>query len=674
MIDRFLRRLTVRSRIVGGFALLLVMMALFAPLLITSQSFILGRLRQITEVEARADRLLLLAAARIESSRVNTMRYIQDYAPSAYEALDDVDQASELLTEARSLISSPEQQATLGTILAALIDYRTLVRQVEAARSEAGDEDVSRLLFQAYRLGNDIGQRIEQVVSDSEARTAAGNEAILAQIQDRLILVGSGYAVAVALALILSSVIQRSITRPVTELRQGADAFRQGQMDITVPVVGHDELSLLGQTFNELTAQLRESIGSLEQRVADRTRDLEQRAVQLATAADVSRAAASILDLETLTGQVVNLVRDRFDLYYAGLFLLDSSGRYAVLEAGTGEAGQIMLAQGHKLEVGGISMVGTACAQRQARIALDVDEARGYSGEAVPSTARAGSSGGAPLTRFDNPLLPRTRSEMALPLIVGGPTGTVLGALDVQSTLPAAFSEDDVAVLQLVADQVAVAVQNARLFAESSVSLEAARRAYGEISRDAWRRLLEGGGGSQGYISDEQGLVPVPQVTDPRLLAAMQAGDLRAGSDQVDGRSGATPLQDDGPDRAWALPIQVRHQVIGVVDAQKPAGAGMWTAEEQQVLTALVEQLGQALESARLYQDSQRRAAEERLIGEVTSRVRETLDIDTVLQTAIQEMGAALGLSRVEVRMGETELLPKSGASAGEGGEHVAAD
>ncbi|HSJ58302.1 MAG TPA: GAF domain-containing protein, partial [Anaerolineae bacterium] len=521
MIDRFLRRLAVRSRIGGGFALLLVMMALFAPLLITSQSFTVGRLKQITEVETRADRLLLLAAARIESSRVNTMRYIQDYAPSTYEALDDVAQASELLTEARGLITSPEQQATLDTVLVALADYRTLIHEVEAAPRTEG-QDVSRLLFQAYRLGNDIGQRIEQVVRDSEVRMAAGNEAILAQIEDRLILVGAGYAFAVVLALILAGVIQRSITRPVAELRQGADAFRQGQMDVTVPVVGSDELSLLGQTFNELTAQLRASIGSLEQRVADRTRDLEQRAVQLATAADVSRAAASILDLKTLTAQVVNLVHERFDLYYVGLFLLDAQGRYAVLEAGTGEAGRIMLEQGHRLEVGAGSMVGAACAQRQAGIALDVDAAREY-------------SGGASLARFDNPLLPHTRSEMALPLIVGGAGGRVLGALDVQSTLPAAFSEDDVAVLQLVADQVAVAIQNATLFAESQISLETARRAYGEISREAWRRLIGGHSGVHGYVSDERGLVPIAEDGGPHLQGGLRPGAVAQSGGQPAG-------------------------------------------------------------------------------------------------------------------------------------------
>lgn len=640
MIDRFLRRLAVRSRIVGGFFVLLAIVALFIPLLITSRSYIVGRLQQITEIEARADRLLLLASARIESSRVNTMRYIQDYAPSAYEALDDVDQASDLLAEARGLSTSPEQQATIDTVLAALVDYRALIQDVEMARAQStepgaeGEEAAASLsprLFQAYRLGNDIGQRIEQIVQDSEARIAAGNQAILAEIQNRLILVGFGYGLAVIVALVLSSVIQRSITRPVAELRKGADAFLQGRMDVTVPVVGNDELSLLGRTFNQLTAQLRESISSLEQRVADRTRDLEQRAVQLATAADVGRAAASILDLKTLTQEVVDLVRQRFDFYYAGLFLLEPEGRYAVLEAGTGEAGRIMKDRSHKLEVGGESMVGAACAHREARIALDVSEE------------------GVLLTRFDNPLLPETRSEMALPLVVGGgPTGAVvLGALDVQSTMPAAFSKEDIAVLQLVADQVAVAIQNAKLFSDAQVSLEAERRAYGEISHQAWLRLIKGRGAVRGYVSDEQALAPAPKVIEPHLRAAMHTGRM------VTAAEGAAPGA-EGPrleDGALALPIQVRDQVIGVIDAQKPEGAGAWTTEEIALLKTLIDQLGIALEGARLYEDTQYRASQERLISQVAARIRETLDMRTVLETAADEIYQNLGLDRVLIHL-----------------------
>jgi GAF domain-containing protein/HAMP domain-containing protein len=617
MIDRFLRRLTVRSRIIGGFVILVALSALSLPVIVINQNFLVNRLRQLTDVEARADRALLLASARIESSRVNTMRYIQDYAPSTYEALDDVDQASKLLTDARSLIAAPEQQAAVDTVLAALVDYRSLIQDVETARSAAEEGDVSRLLFQAYRLGNDIGQRIEQIVSDSETRMAAANQATYAEVQNRLILVASAYVVALILALLLAGLIQRSITRPVADLRRGAEAFRQGQMDVTIPVVGSDELSLLGRAFNQLVAQLRELIGSLEQRVADRTHELERRAMQLATAADVSRAAASILDLEPLTRRVAESVRERFDLYYTGLFLLDAQGRYAVLEAGTGEAGEAMKNQGHKLEVDGVSMVGAACAQRQARIALDVGD------EPV---------------RFDNPLLPLTRSEMALPLVVGS---IVLGALDVQSTKPAAFSEEDIAVLQLVADQVAVAIQNAKLFAEVQVSLEAERRAYGEISQEAWTQLIQTRGASLGYTSDEQGISPASQVTEAHSRAAMRAGRVVAGSD------GASAL---------AVPIRVRDRVIGVIDAEKPMGAGAWTAQETALLEALIDQLGIALEGARLYEDTLYRAVQERLLAQVAARMRETLDVRTVLETAADELYQALSLDKVVIHLaGESD-------------------
>jgi GAF domain-containing protein len=186
--------------------------------------------------------------------------------------------------------------------------------------------------------------------------------------------------------------------------------------------------------------------------------DLERRSAQLQTAAEVSRAASSILDPDELIQQVVNLAQERFDLYYAGLFLVDQTGewtgepgKWAALRAGTGEAGRQMVEQGHKLEIGGDSMIGSCIANAQARIALDV---------------------GLEATRFDNPLLPKTRSEMALPLLS---FGQAIGAMTIQSEQEAAFSEDDIAVLQTMADQVASAIENARLFAQAQIRVERER-------------------------------------------------------------------------------------------------------------------------------------------------------------------------------------------------------
>jgi GAF domain-containing protein/CheY-like chemotaxis protein/anti-sigma regulatory factor (Ser/Thr protein kinase) len=165
-------------------------------------------------------------------------------------------------------------------------------------------------------------------------------------------------------------------------------------------------------------------------------------AVLLAAAAEVGRSVTSILDLDELLHKAVDIICDAYGFYYAGVFLLNEASEWAVLRAGRGKAGDAMVAEGHRLEVGGHSMIGTATGQRRALIALDVGE------EPV---------------HFKNPHLPLTRSEMALPLIAGG---EVIGALTVQSTEEAAFSDDDITSLQAMADQLAIALQNARLLEE----------------------------------------------------------------------------------------------------------------------------------------------------------------------------------------------------------------
>jgi GAF domain-containing protein/HAMP domain-containing protein len=637
MIDRFLRRLPVRRRIVGAFLILVALLALSLPLIVTNQGFLLGRLQQITDVEARADRLLLLASTRLESSRVNVMRYVQDYAPSAYEALDDADQAAGLMEEARDLIASLEQKEAIGTILDALDDYKGLVADVEAARSQGREQEVSPILFQAYRLGNDIGQRIEQIVGDSEARVASANEAIRAEAQVRLILLVSGYGATVILALILAALIQRSITRPVAELRRGAEAFSQGQVDHAIPVVGRDELSLLASIFNQMAAQVRDLIGTLEQRVADRTRELERRTRYLEATSEVASAATSVLDVQELLSRVVSLLSEQFGFYHSGIFLLDPEGEWAILQAASSEGGRRMLDRGHRLRVGEMGIVGYVTGSAEPRIALDVGEDAVF---------------------FDNPDLPETRSEMALPLRA---RGEILGALDVQSREPAAFSDEDVAVLQTLADQIAIAISNARLFQQAQESLEAERRAYGELSREAWRDMLLAQP-KLGFLRDRRGIVPAQDLWRPEMETAVRSGRTAVGGD----------------DGTLAVPIRAGDRVIGVIDARKPDGSGEWSTEEVALVETLTEQLSMALEGARLYQDTQRREARERLVGQVATSMRETLDVDAVLQTAVSQMRQALGIAEVEVRIGsgprrgpEMDSNESRGRRQPEGGEVI---
>jgi GAF domain-containing protein len=373
-------------------------------------------------------------------------------------------------------------------------------------------------------------------------------------------------------------------------------------------------------TSHELTREVEGQRLTLERQVGERTADLARRARYLEATSEVAREAAAVLNLEQLLSQVVNLVSERFGFYHTGIFLVDASREWAELQAASSEGGRRMLARGHRLRVGIEGIVGYVTGRGEARIALDVGE------DAV---------------HFDNPDLPETRSEMALPLKARGDT---IGALDVQSQEPGAFSAEDVAVLQTLAEQVAIAISNLRLFEQAQGALKAERRAYGESSRQAWADLLRTRL-EWGYRYDHQAIAPAQGDWQPEMIEAAQTG---------------VPTHRDGETRGHdgvglAMPIKVREQVIGVLNFRKDEGDGPWATAEVTLLETLVEQLGTALESARLYQDTQRRAIRERLTGEITSRMRSTLDLETILQTATDEIYQALGLDRVTVRLTTTE-------------------
>ena len=310
---------------------------------------------------------------------------------------------------------------------------------------------------------------------------------------------------------------------------------------------------------------------------------------------------------------MVALIGEHFDFYHVSIFLLDENREWAILQAASGEGSQDMLTQKHQIQVGQQTIVGYVASQGDYRIALDVGD------DAVI---------------FDNPDLPDTRSEIALPLRA---REEIMGVLDVHSTEPQAFIDEDVAVLQTLADQVAMAISNAQLFQQAQASLEAERRAYGVQSREAWTELLRTRS-DLGYYCDAGGITP---VTTPA----------------------AAYDQDDKNLAAVEIPVTVHGgQVIGTINARKPGDAGEWTAEEISLLETLTEQLNVALESARLHQDTQRRAARERLIGDVTARIRETLDLETMLRTAAQEVRQALDLPEVVIR-----LTPRSAGKDGNG-------
>lgn len=351
----------------------------------------------------------------------------------------------------------------------------------------------------------------------------------------------------------------------------------------------------------------------LAAQMEERTRDLERRTHQVQVSIELGQIAMSVRDAQTFLDRAVELIAGRLEFYHVGIFLIETSGvagvRYAVLRASNSEGGKLMLARGHRLEVGGQSIVGRVAERGQLYLSADVRQDTTY---------------------FANPLLPYTRSELALPLIVGE---EVIGVLDVQSARPDDFSPQDVEILQLWAGQLALSIESIRSFIRSQEILDVQRRMYGEIGREAWRELI-GAGGQIGYVCTAQGVLPAPTEWRPEMIRAYRE------------------RQPVHPDRSMlVLPVEIRDQIEGVVRLCKEEEDGEWTEDEIALVRALTERLGTALDSARLYQETRLRAAYQQQLGEVTSRIRQTLDIETVLRTAAEQVREALGLPEVIVQL-----------------------
>jgi GAF domain-containing protein/HAMP domain-containing protein len=375
--------------------------------------------------------------------------------------------------------------------------------------------------------------------------------------------------------------LQRFVLRPVTNLSAEVNEISSSQdFSRRLPVRSQDEMGSLSREINHLLELLQK-----QQVEGDHTQDLQRRITQLRTAAEISRLIGAIQEPQSLLRQVADLMRERFNLYYVGVFLLDERAEYAILKAGTGESGQKMLVSGHKLLVGGDSMIGWATANRQARIALDTGQ------EAV---------------RFKNPWLPLTRSELALPILSGQ---EVIGALTIQSVEPEAFDQDDITVLQGIADSLSIALHNARLFTQLQESLYEIQSLHRQYLAQTWSKQPQ----SQTLdFTFEDPNAPEPKET----------------------------LQ---------LPVALRDTVIGSLTLD--TSDGPLNPEDEAFVAEITTQVALALENARLLEETQRRAEQERIISNLSAKVWSTNDIEAILSTALQELGSALKASEGYIRL-----------------------
>jgi len=385
---------------------------------------------------------------------------------------------------------------------------------------------------------------------------------------------------------------------------------------------------------------------------------LERRSTQLQTAAEISRAASSILEPNPLIMQAVNLIRDRFDLYYAGIFLVDQdgsltgeAGRWAVLRAGTGEAGRIQVEQGHKLEIGGDSMIGQCVTIAQARISRLAPEE---------------------IHRYANPLLPNTQSEMALPLIS---RGKVIGAMTIQSTKPDAFSEEDVAVLRTMADQVANALQNANLFDQTQqnarelsilneMSLTLSRQLdIEEIIQTIYRytsQLMDTTYFFVALYNPDEDQVSFPLVVENNTFGHIPAMKKRRGLTQhvIDSKEplliyenveqvieelGLEEIVVGEPAKSWlGVPLLIGDEVLGVIATQNAARPRMFDTHDQELLVLAARQSAIALQNAQLFAQTQHQLADLSTIQETTSGLSAALTFGGVINTLLAHLTAAV--------------------------------
>jgi GAF domain-containing protein len=356
---------------------------------------------------------------------------------------------------------------------------------------------------------------------------------------------------------------------------------------------------------------------ALEQKSRERSQMLEQlesmrielerkvskQVNELKASAQVGRTAASIYDHRQLMNEVVELISTQFGFYHAGIFLIDEAGEFAILQAANSEGGKRMLSRGHKLPVGKLGIVGYVAERGEPRIALDV---------------------GQDTTFFNNPELPQTRSEMALPLKAGG---EIFGVLDVQSVESSAFADEDVEVLQLMADQVALAIQNARLIEESRRAIQELENLYKEQVRQDWKKKLS---------------VQVPAYRYDRL-----------GVEPASVAQFATTYNPDDQKQLQVL-LMLRGERLGVILLRREEDQPAWSADEKSLAQEAAGYVAAALENARLFEDAQTRAAREQALSQLTAQLTHTVNIDNLLKRAVQELSHLPDVAEVSIQIGAT--------------------
>lgn len=399
--------------------------------------------------------------------------------------------------------------------------------------------------------------------------------------------------------------LSQRIIRPMRDLQTAMSDMNRGNLNTPVEAVNRiDEFGALATSFVDMRQQV-----SLLNR--DMTARLDARNRDLSVTQDIARATTAERDLQKLMDNVIKLIVERFPtIYHAQIFLIDADNQYAVLRASTGEAGQQLLARGHRLEVGSVSVIGQVTEQGQQVLARDT---------AVSDVHRR------------NEFLSETRAELAIPLRFGD---RIIGALDVQSREPDGFPQDLIDALRILAAQITIAIENARLFSETERLLSDVERERQLTTRRAWNAYL-----------DRERMPSLKSHTghDTQYdFNALRQAVYNAGQ----------PIVGDVTSRRtvpFVVPIRLRGEVIGVVEYEVPQA----NFQYDKVLLAeeFVNRLAVSLDNARLFQESQQATQRERIVNEISAKLTGQTDLQEILRTAVREVQQALRTSQVAVNL-----------------------
>ena len=458
----------------------------------------------------------------------------------------------------------------------------------------------------AYQQIPEVNYKLVLIVPSAELLTetaAVSNQ--LAQETRNTIAISLLLIVAIFIvASITSLAISNRLTVPLQDLTQVANEIITGNFDAKAEVQTQDEIGTLATTLNAMTSNIKDLVQSLEQRVEERTSALqdslqkgERRSRQFEAITKVAQAINTTQNLQELLPQISKVISEQFGFYHVGIFLNDAVNQYTVLGAANSDGGKRMLKHGHQLRIGEQGIVGYVTGTGKPRAAKDVGNDAVY---------------------FNNPDLPETRSEMALPLKI---TGEIIGALDVQSKQSNAFTEEDIEVLSTLADQVSIAIQNARLYEQTQKSLAEAEAVSRQYFSETWKTLAQENKIS-GYRYTTSGTVPIDITDAPEITSANR--------------------------RSISVPVIIRGRTIGELSVLVPRQEPI-KADQMDLIHAVADRVAIFAENARLFDETSRRAEREHVVSDITAKIRSTNDPQEMLETAINELRQVLNVSRIEI-------------------------